>query len=273
MPKMKMPEVLENEYMDVAGPQAGRGHLVRLELSPRKVRAVLNGVSVADSRRVALLHETGHLPVYYFPKDDVRMDMLTRTEHSSHCPFKGDATYWSIEVPDRVAENAVWGYENPISDASELSNYVAFYWSKLDSWFEEDDEVFVHARDPYTRVDVLHSSRHVRVVLSGETVADTIRPRLLFETGLPTRYYLPRADVRMELLQPTATSSRCPYKGIASYYSAEVSGQTHEDIAWTYDAPIPECPKIESLVCFFNEKVDELWVDDKRRERPDTHWA
>lgn len=132
MPKMKMPEVLENEYMDVVGPQAGRGQVVRLELSPRKVRAVPNGVTVAESRRVALLHETGHLPVYYFPKDNVRMDLLERTDHSSHCPFKGDATYWNIEVPGGVAEKAVWGYESPIADARELSNYVAFYWNKLD---------------------------------------------------------------------------------------------------------------------------------------------
>ncbi len=120
---------------------------------------------------------------------------------------------------------------------------------------------------------MLHSSRHVRVVLSGETVADTTRPRLLFETGLPTRYYIPRADVRMELLQRTDSSTRCPYKGIASYYSVEVAGEIHEDIAWTYDAPIPECPKIESLICFFNEKLEELWVDDERQERPDTHWG
>ncbi|MDQ3661131.1 MAG: DUF427 domain-containing protein [Actinomycetota bacterium] len=269
---MKMPEVLKNEYMDAAGPQAG-SHVVRLEISPRKVRAVLNGVTVADSRRVALLLETGHLPVYYFPKADVRMDLLQRTEHSSHCPFKGDATYWSIEVPGKIAVSAVWGYENPISEASELSDYVAFYWNKIDSWFEEDDEVFVHARDPYSRVDVLHSSRHVRVVLSRETVADTTRPRLLFETGLPTRYYIPRADVRMELLRRTDSSTRCPYKGIASYFSAEVRDESHEDIAWTYDAPIPECPKIESLICFFNEKVDELWVDDELQEWPETHWA
>src|SRR5262245_21765606 len=125
----------------------------------------------------------------------------------------------------------------------------------MDAWYEEDDEIFVHPRDPHHRVDVLHSSRHVQVVALGEMVADSRRPSLLFETGLPTRYYIPRADVRMSLLVPSDSHTQCPYKGIASYYSVRVGNRLARDLAWTYRFPIPECPKIEDLVCFYNEQV------------------
>jgi uncharacterized protein (DUF427 family) len=142
----------------------------------------------------------------------------------------------------------------------------------VDAWFEEDDEVFVHARDPYHRVDVLNSSRHVRVEIDGATVAASRRPRLLFETGLPTRYYLPKADVRMDLLEPTDTTTRCPYKGEAIYWSARIGGQLREDVVWSYPYPIPEIPKIEHLLAFFNERVD-LYVDGELQVRPQTPWS
>jgi uncharacterized protein (DUF427 family) len=130
----------------------------------------------------------------------------------------------------------------------------------------------VHARDPYSRVDVLSSSRHVVVSLDGEVLADTVRPRVLFETGLPTRYYIPKADVRMDLLTPTDTSTQCPYKGVATYWSAQVGDRAVDDIAWSYPFPIPECPKIEGLVAFFNERTD-ITVDDEPQPRPQTVWS
>jgi uncharacterized protein (DUF427 family) len=142
----------------------------------------------------------------------------------------------------------------------------------MDAWFEEDDEVFVHPRDPYHRVDVLNSSRHVKVTLGGELVAETRRPRLLFETSLPVRYYIPMLDVKMELLDPSDTISRCPYKGVAAYWSVRAGGTVHPDLAWSYRSPIPECPKIENLIAFFNERVD-LEVDEERLERPQTPWS
>jgi uncharacterized protein (DUF427 family) len=141
----------------------------------------------------------------------------------------------------------------------------------MDSWWEEDDQVFKHARDPYHRVDVLRSSRHVTVELDGTVVADTERPLLLLETGLPPRWYIPRADVRLDLLTTTDTTSTCPYKGVASYFTARVAGTEYEDLAWTYVTPIPECPKIEQAVSFFNERVD-LTVEGEGQERPETHW-
>jgi uncharacterized protein (DUF427 family) len=143
----------------------------------------------------------------------------------------------------------------------------------MDAWYEEEDEIFVHARDPYKRVDVLNSSRHVEVVVGGKTIADSKRPHLVIETGHLIRYYLPREDVRMDLLKTSATMSRCPYKGIASYWSADINGKIFEDMVWSYESPAPECPKIKDLMCFFNERVDSIHVDGKLIETPKTKWS
>src|SRR5262249_1139421 len=192
---------------------------VELEPSPRWVRVRFGGQFVADSRRVLLVRETGQVPVYYFPRADVRTDLLVPSGRTSVCPRKGEAVHWHVRVGGRTAEAAAWSYTSPRSAGPALDGHVAFDWPKMDAWYEEDDEVYVHARAPYRRIDVLHSSRHVRVVVAGLTVGESRRPRLLFETRLPTRYYLPPADVRMDLLVPSAKESQCPYKGVASYYS------------------------------------------------------
>ena len=189
-----------------------------LEPSPRWVRVRFAGQFVADSRRVLLLREPGRVPVYYFPREDVRAECLVPAEHAAPGAGTG-ALCWTVQVGDRTAEDAAWGYREPPTDRPTLRGHVTFDWAKMDAWFEEDDEVYVHARDPYKRVDVLHSSRHVQVVVAGTLVAETRRPALLFETGLPTRYYLPKTDVRLDLLVPTETETRCPYKGVASYYA------------------------------------------------------
>lgn len=265
-----MVESLEEQEIEVITRPSGSP--LEFLYPEKRVRGFFADTAIADSKRVLLLLERKHLPVYYFPMDDVRMDLLKETDKRTHCPRKGDASYWTIEVADRRSENAAWSYLDPIPEAEAIKGYVAFYWNELDSWFEEEDEVFVHPRDPYTRVDVLNSSRHVRVDVEGETIAETHGPRLLFETGLPTRYYIPKDDIRMDLLKPTATKTRCPYKGEASYWSVEAGGQVIEDLAWSYPHPIPECPKIENLVSFFNERVD-IYVDDEVKPRPKTHWS
>jgi uncharacterized protein (DUF427 family) len=245
---------------------------VRFESSPRWVRAVFAGVTVADSKQVMLLTEHHHMPVYYFPVTDVRMDLLepARTRPDEH---KGEQTLHTLRVGDRTAVAAAWTHGEPPPGGLDLRGYVAFYWSKLDTWYEEDDEAYAHPRDPYHRVDVLHSSRHVQVRLLGELVAESGRPRILFETGLPPRYYLPRADVRMDLLTPSPTTSMCPYKGLASYWSARIGDTVAKDIAWTYQFPLPEVPKIENLVCFFNERVDATIVDGAELAVPVTPWS
>ena len=268
-----MTDSLEDHDLEaVSRHRLGPDHPVWTELSPRHVRAFLDGTAVADSTRALLLLEAGHLPVYYFPPQDVRTDLLEPTDTSTYCPYKGNASYWSVSVGDRVARDAVWSYQEPLPGRDDIKGYLAFYWKRMDAWFEEDDEVFAHPCDPYHRVDVLSSSRHVRVVVAGETVAETHRPWLLFETGLPTRYYLPKADVRMDLLEATDRQTQCPYKGRARYWSARVGDRVEEDLAWSYPFPIPECPKIENLVAFYNERAD-IWVDGELQPKPETPWS
>ena len=237
----------------------------------RRVRVILGGVTVADSKKVRLLLENRRLAIYYFPASDVRLDLFVATDFKSLHPGKGEATFYSVKVGDRITQKAAWRYLQP--ERPDFQDYVAFYWEKMDAWFEEDDEVFVHPRDPYHRVDVLNSSRHVKVVVGGEVVAETTRPRLLFETGLPTRYYIPKVDVRLDLLTATTTSTRCPYKGKASYWTVNVSGREFKDIVWAYPSPIPECPKIENLLCFYDEKVDAVYVDGELQAKPVTPWS
>ena len=139
-------------------PDAPKDHALYLEPSPRRVRGVIGGETVVDSTDVQLLHETGYLPVWYFPRSDVRFDLLEATDHTTHCPFKGDASYWTIRVGDRVAENAAWAYPEPVAGSAFLADCVAFYLDAVDEWFEEDEQVFVHPRDPYHRVDIARPS-------------------------------------------------------------------------------------------------------------------
>ena len=230
---------------------------VHIELSPRRVRTYFGGKLIADSERALLVYETKRPPAYWFPTADVDMKYLDRKDPSDGST---EVHRWKLQVNDRVIENAARAYAKPVGDLAALDDHITFYWDEMDAWFEEDEEVFVHPRDPYTRVDTVHSSRHVRVEIGGAVVAETRRPVLLFETGLPTRYYIPKQDVRMDLLQPSSSVSRCPYKGVARYWSGPVGDGIIHDVVWSYPAPIPECPKIENLLSFYNERVD-LYVD------------
>ena len=249
------------------------GHWVHVSESPRHVRVMFGGETIADSKRAKLLREAEILPAYYFPKEDVRTDLFVPSQNKSECPIKGEASYWSIQVADRRAENAAWSYTTPRLEAASLKNHFAFEWPKMDKWMEEDEELFKHARDPYKRVDALPSKRHVRVVVDGYTVAETHRPHLVFETNHPVRYYIPQEDVRMELLAPSATTSRCPYKGPASYWSVQIRGETFSDLVWGYMEPIAEIPKIKGLLCFFHERGCDIYVDGELMPTPQTKWA
>lgn len=253
--------------------RAPRDHVLYMEDSPRRVRAVFEGETVVDSRDAKMLHERGLLPVYYFPEEDLRAELLEPTDHTTHCPYKGDARYRSVRVGERVAENAVWSYPEPLEGAPpQLAGHAAIYFGAMDHWYEEDEEIFVHPRDPYHRVDVLKSSRSVKVSLNGEPVAASDRPVMLFETGLPPRYYLPPEDVREEYLRPSDTTTECPYKGTASYYSVEAGGETAEDVVWYYPDPLPTTLPIKGHLCFFNERVD-MEVDGEPLGRPQTQWS
>jgi uncharacterized protein (DUF427 family) len=243
------------------------GRILFWDPVPHRVRARLAGETIVDSTNVKLLHETGYLPVYYFPEEDLRADLLEPSGHSTNCPFKGDASYRSIRVGDRVAENAVWAYPEPIESAPFLAGHAALLWDALDEWWVEDEQAFGHARDPYSRIDVYPTSRRVRVLIDGEVVADTTRANILFEASLPPRYYLPEEDVRMELLEPSAKQSRCAYKGLASYWHVRVGEQLHEDVVWTYRDPGHDAEPVRDRLCFYNERVD-IEVDGEVAERP-----
>jgi len=244
----------------------------KFEPSPRWVRVYFNSQLIADSRNMMLLRETNRLPVYFFPKKDVRMDCLQPSDHTTDPSPKGEGVFWHVKVGDKVADNAAFTFRNPPDNDPKLEDHVAFQWNEMDAWFEEDDEVFVYARDPYKRVDVLQSSRHIKVVVDGVAVADSKRPWLLFDTGLPTRYYLPKPDVRMDLLEPSDTVTRCPYKGEANFYSIRTGDELYRDLAWTYRYPMLECLKIQGFLGFLSEKVD-IYEDDKLQPRPKTPWS
>jgi len=247
-------------------------HRTEFEASPRRVRVYFNNQLIADSKQMMLLRESNHLPLYYFPKKDVQMDFLIASEQSTHSDHKGEGVFWDVKVFDEIAKNAAFTFCNPPDNGPKLENYIAFKWDSMDSWFEEDEEVFVYARDPHKRIDVLQSSRHIKVLLDGTVVAETNHPRLLFETGLPTRYYFLKHEVQMALLIHSETVTRCPYKGEANYYSIKIGDKLHKDLAWYYRFPTLECTKIQGLVGFLNEKID-IYEDDKLLPRPKSPWS
>lgn len=210
--------------------------IVRIEPAPKWIRGMIGDRTVVDTRAAQLVWEHPYYPWWYIPESDVH-----------------DASLPTTTIP-------------------ELPGHVKLEWSTLDRWYEEDVEVFVHPRDPYRRVDALPSSRHVVVRVAGVVVAETTRPVILYETGLPPRYYLPAEDVRLDLLVPSDTTSACPYKGVARYWSLMVDGVEHPDLVWGYDDPLPESAPVEGLMCFYNERVD-LEVDGVALERAVTKFS
>jgi uncharacterized protein (DUF427 family) len=238
---------------------------VRIESGAKRIRAYLGGEVVADTARPVLVWEKPRYPTYYFPAPDVRTALLEPDGDIAHSPSRGDGELFTVRAGGKQAQAAALRYQT--SPVEELRGLIRLEWDAMDAWFEEDEEVFTHARDPYTRVDILHSSRHVRVEVDGVTIAESTSPRLLFETGLVTRYYFPKPHVQMDLLVPTDTVTHCPYKGQAAYWSVRVGDSLAEDLAWSYRTPLPESQKIAGLVAFYNERID-LEIDGVRQDRP-----
>jgi uncharacterized protein (DUF427 family) len=250
------------------GPLAGRAssattnytiqapaHRILFEPDARRLRAYVGDTVVLDTTRAQLLHETGIRPVAYAPLEDFAGELLQRTETSTHCPFKGDASYWTLRVGDDVREDAVWAYEQPLPDAPWLRGYAALAFDRADRWLVEDEPVVGHLRDPYHHVDVHTSSRAVRVTAGGEIIAESARPTLLFETSMPVRAYLPRRDVTAGHLQPSTTTSVDPYIGAAIYWHVHAGGERFDDAAWSYELPRAEAMKIAGLVCFEGDGI------------------
>ena len=230
------------------------------------IRGIHGGRTIVDSRRFLFVWELPYWPWWFFPQEDIRGELLAASEpDKAHLP--DGAVAYDLLTEDGLFERVARSYPGH----PELDGYFAIEFGALDHWFEEDIEVFVHPRSPYTRVDALASSRHVRVAIDGVEVASTTKPTILYETGAPARYYIPQTDVRLDLLTQTETNASCPYKGDATFFSVELDGRTHRDIAWTYTLPRPEVTPIAGLVCFYNEAVDTT-VDGELQARPKSHF-
>jgi uncharacterized protein (DUF427 family) len=239
-----------------------------VEPVPRRIRAFLAGEKVLDTTRALYVWEWPNYPQYYIPLADVRRDLLIPEGHSQQSR-RGKSEEHAL----RVGEVHRPGAARLLADSpvAGLSRTVRFDWAALDAWFEEDEQVFVHPRNPYVRVDALRSTRPVRVELDGVVLAESPSPVMVFETGLPTRYYIIPTEINSEYLTPSDTVTSCPYKGTTSrYWSIRIGDTVHRDLAWAYDFPTRQLLPIAGLVAFYNEKVD-LFLSGQRLERPKTH--
>ncbi|HTI67746.1 MAG TPA: DUF427 domain-containing protein [Caulobacteraceae bacterium] len=221
----------------------------------RRIRLRLNDDVVADSDRAMMLISPGRHPVYYLPKADFAAGALLP---SAAAPDR----IWSLHAGRVTLEGVAAAFEGDAHGLAPMADHLTVAWDAV-RWFEEDEEILRHPRNPYVRVDCIHSSRRVQVVLDGQVVADTRRAVFLFETGHVTRHYMPIEDVRPGILRPSALRTYCPYKGEAGYRSVELAGRVHDNVVWSYDGPYDECLKIKGLVAFYNEKVDAVLVDGK----------
>ena len=231
---------------------------VRVEQGAKRIRGFIGGELVVETFRPLLVWEKPQYPTYYFPIADVRAELLSEEGHTSHSPSRGDAEVMTVNAGGTSRPGAALRYDRSPFDS--LRGTVRFEWDAIDAWFEEDEQVFTHARDPYTRVDILPSSRYVRVEADGVVIAESYKPTLLFETRLPVRYYLPKTDVKMELFTPSDSVTHCPYKGEAEYWSLK-HDDLAGDVAWSYRTPLPESQKVAGLIAFYSEKVD-IYVDE-----------
>ncbi len=237
---------------------------VQVERGPKRVRAYLQGEIVADTFAPLLVWEFPNYPTYYIPISDIKAELIPSGE-SEHKTGLGDGEILHVKTGAGTADGAARRY--PDSPVEQVRDAIRLDWAAMSEWLEEDEPVYTHPRDPYKRIDILASSRHVRVEIDGVTVAESDQPRLLFETGLPTRYYLPLSALRMDLLRPSDRSTHCPYKGTASYWSVDTGTRVHQDVVWIYRTPLPESQKVAGLACFYNERVD-IYLDGERLPRP-----
>ena len=237
---------------------------------PRRIRATLAGATVLDTTGALYVWEVPHYPQYYVPRADVDELLLVDEEHAHHLHL-GLAQRYGLRVGELSRPAAGRLYTE--SAVEGVAGRFRFEWDAFDHWFEEDEEVFVHPRSPYTRVDALRSTRRVRVELDGVVLAASSSPVMVFETGLPTRYYVNRTEVDFSQLEASDTVTACPYKGrTTGYWSVRIGELLHSDLAWSYDFPTGPLLPIAGLIAFYNEKVD-TFLDDLPLERPQTHFS
>ncbi|KAH9987315.1 DUF427-domain-containing protein [Russula compacta] len=231
-------------------------HVGYTEDAQRRVRVLFGGQYIVDTHKAKLVWEHPYFPTYYFHTSDVSEKFLRYPKRSEKY-----ITY-DLVVAERIAEEAVTVHNN-----GNLKDLVKITFEKVDAWLEEDEEIHGHPKDPYKRVDTRQSSRHVRIVIDGVEVANTTKPRLLFETGLPVRTYIPKGDVRLDLFSHSTLTTSCPYKGVANYYDINLPSGKKEGLAWWYRTAFPESTDIKGYIAFLDEKVD-VYVDGQLVERP-----
>jgi uncharacterized protein (DUF427 family) len=241
-----------------------------VEPVPRRIRATLSGQTVLDTTKALYVWEWPNYPQFYIPMADVSTDLLVDEQHAQHV-HRGHTQLYTLALGEIAHKRAVRVYVDSVLEG--VTGTARFEWNALDKWFEEDEEIFVHPRNPYVRVDALRSTRRVRVELDGVVLAESSSPVMVFETGLPTRYYLTQTEVNFAHLKESDTVSACPYKGETSnYWSVQIADTLHMDLAWSYDFPTRQLSPIAGLIAFYNEKVD-IAVDSSRLARPKTHFS
>ena len=246
------------------------GYVVFTMPCPKRIRVEAGGRTVADSVDALILFESDHIPLYYLPLADIRMDLFEDGALRTTSPYKGEARHYSLRGGGEATADILWRYETPAPGSPDLSAYGSFYWHHVDRWLEEDEEVFVHARDPYRRVDCLPTSRRVVVEHEGARLTDSARAVLLFETGLPTRAYLPAEDVAGDRLVPSVTRTQCPYKGEAQYHHLRTEAGLLRDAVWHYPEPVREAALIRGLLAFAGEHVDAISIGGRPEPKPVT---
>ncbi|PZS14377.1 MAG: hypothetical protein DLM57_14520 [Pseudonocardiales bacterium] len=263
---------------------------LRVQSTPKRVRALIGDAVAADTTHPMLVWEPGRgVPYYAVPVDDLRVQLIpteddrnTATADAQQDDGGGGVKFvppgnFRGHTTDGV-EMTVVGLGPNLPGAAflpldiDLAGYAILDFDAFDAWLEEDEAIIGHPRDPFHRIDVRRSSRHVKVSLDGVVLADSTRPQLVFETPLPVRYYLPTEDVRVGLVGPSATSSACAYKGIASYFTAQLPDREVPDIAWSYLSPLPDAIDLRGLMCFYNERVD-IELDGQPLEQAVTRWS
>jgi uncharacterized protein (DUF427 family) len=255
---------------------------LRHEPTQKRIRGMLGGRTVVDSRRAVLLWEPKRIvPSYAVPAEDIDAEITPAPASAAGGPAEeprlGDRPVYDPSVPFSVHTTEGEPVTVRVDGAhaaglrlhdAELDGYVVLDFAAFDAWYEEDARNVAHPRDPFHRIDVVPASRHVRVELAGQLLAESSRPYLLFEPPLPVRYYLGAEDVAMDLLEPSPTVTYCAYKGAATYWSADGL----PDVAWTYREPLHDAADVRGRIAFFNEHVDVI-VDGERLERPVTPWS
>jgi uncharacterized protein (DUF427 family) len=227
----------------------------------RRMQAELGGRTVVRSDDAVLLFEPGRYPVAYFPIADFAEAALRPIDHRSTHPELGETAWYEVVGDTRNAPRGAWQHIALPEHAAILEGKVALAWRAMDAFYEEDDRILGHAADPYHRIDIRHTSRHLVVRDRDRVVADTASPLVLYESGFAPRWYVPRADVIADALAPDELRTFCPYKGIASYYNIGGAQQA----AWSYRAPLDEMAEIGDLVSFEPDRV-EVSLDGERLE-------